>query len=108
MSWISGSYSLALGLVGRDDAIGVWVEKGVAMMGRASGEVVLDLAEVWGDTAADCRNAAKLRTASRRPSGAFEESAEVIMLCSGTEEAIGSRAADEVLTACQQAGSRVW
>jgi hypothetical protein len=61
------------------------------MTGRVSGEVVLGLAEGGEDVAADCRNAAKLCTASRRPSGALEESAEVIMLCSATETAIGTR-----------------
>jgi hypothetical protein len=44
--------------------------------------------------------AAKLRRASRLPSGAFEESAEEIMLCSGTEEAIGLWEAGESVTAC--------
>jgi hypothetical protein len=85
-----------------DEAIGLCVEKGVAMMGRVSGTVVLGLAKAWEGRTADCRTTAKLRTASRRPSGAFEESAEVIMLCSGTEEAIGSREAGEAITACQQ------
>ena len=67
-----------------------------------SGTVVLCLAKAWGGVAADCRNAAKLRKASRLPSGALEESAEAIMLCSGSEEAIGSREAGEWITACQQ------
>jgi hypothetical protein len=77
-------------------------------MGRVSGGAVLGLAEVWEDTAADCRNAAKLLTASRRPSGALEESAEVIMLCSGPEEVIGIREAGRAITACHQTEGQLW
>jgi hypothetical protein len=64
-------------------------------MGRVSGEIVLGLPKDGEDTAADCRNAAKLRTASRRPSGAFEESAEVIIMCSATEAGNGTREGDQ-------------
>src|SRR5437667_4459207 len=60
-------------------------------MGRVSGEAVLGLVQEDDDVAADCRNTAKLRTASCRPSGALDESAELIMLCSGTETAQAGR-----------------
>ncbi len=74
-------------MVGREPDIFVdCVEKGVAIMAFVRGaRLALGLAKAEEGTTAGFFRAAKLRTASRRPSGAFEESAEESMLCPGTE-----------------------